>query len=78
MARIQLLLRSLPFVAAGMLLSACGVESVGTAASVAKLQADQARQGKQTLDSVNASLEAASKTAEDKLKRAEGEGGSQP
>lgn len=61
--------------AAAFLLAACGAESVGAAAGVAKLQAEQARQGKESLDSVKAGVDAAAQASQDKLKRAE-EGGS--
>ncbi len=52
-------------------LSGCGVETAGTAAGVAKLQAEQARQGKESLDAVRANLDAAAQASQDKLKRAE-------
>ncbi len=52
-------------------LSGCGVEAAGTAADVAKLQAEQARQGKESLDAVRANLDAAAQASQDKLKRAE-------
>jgi len=64
------------FVAAtAFLLASCGAESVGAAAGVAKLQAEQARQGKESLDSIKAGVDAATQASQDKLKRAE-EGGS--
>ena len=52
-------------------LSGCGVETAGTAVGVAKLQAEQARQGKESLDAVRANLDAAAQASQDKLKRAE-------
>ncbi len=52
-------------------LAGCGVESAGTAAGVAKLQADQARQGKETMESVKSSLDAAAQASQDNLRRAE-------
>ncbi len=54
-----------------IVLSGCGVETAGTAAGVAKLQAEQARQGKESLDAVRANLDAAARASQDKLKRAE-------
>ncbi len=54
-----------------LLLSGCGVETAGTAAGVAKLQAEQAKQGKESLDAVRANLDAAAQASQDKLKRAE-------
>jgi hypothetical protein len=50
----------------------CGVESAGTAATIGKLQAEQAKQGKQTLDSVKASLDAANNAAEENRQKQEG------
>ena len=45
-----------------MALSACGVADVATSAAVtAKLQAEQARQGKETMDKIKADLDAAAK-----------------
>jgi len=60
-----------PCVVAVLLLHGCGVETAGTAASVAGMQAEQAKQGKTTLDSVNAKLDAAAQTSQDNLKKAE-------
>lgn len=62
---------SLLLALAVMVFSGCGAESVGTAAGVAKLQAEQARQGKESLDAVRANLDAAAQASQDKLKRAE-------
>lgn len=58
-------------VALMLLLAGCGVESAGTAAGVAKLQADQAKQGKESLDAAKAGLDAAAQASQDRLKRAE-------
>lgn len=49
----------------------CGVETVGVAATTAKLQADQAKQGKEDIDKVKASLDAANKASQENLKQAE-------
>ena len=54
-----------------IVLIGCGVETAGTAAGVAKLQAEQAKQGKESLDAVRANLDAATQASQDKLKRAE-------
>jgi hypothetical protein len=64
------------FVACGLLLSiaGCGVEGLGTAATAAKLQADQAKQGKETMDALKANIDAANQKAADSASRAEGAG----
>lgn len=49
----------------------CGVESAGTAATVGKLQAEQARQGKEQMEAFKANLDAANKATEESAKRAE-------
>ncbi len=49
---------------AALLLSGCGLETAGSAATVGKLQADQARQAKDNMDAMKASLDAANKEAE--------------
>ncbi len=54
-----------------IMLSGCGVETAGTAAGVAKLQAEQAKHGKESLDAVRANLDSAAQASQDKLKRAE-------
>lgn len=64
-------MRSLAMVAVILVLAGCGAESVGTAAGVAKLQAEQARQGKESLDAAKAGLDAAAKASQDRLKKAD-------
>lgn len=54
-----------------LLLYGCGVEGLGTAATAAKLQAEQARQAKQNMEVVKEQLDAASKTAEQRARQAE-------
>ena len=49
----------------------CGAETVGVAATTAKLQADQAKQGKEDMDKLKASLDAANKASQENLKQAE-------
>ncbi|MBT9522143.1 MAG: hypothetical protein IV101_14800 [Dechloromonas sp.] len=49
---------------AALLLSGCGLETAGSAATVGKLQADQAKQAKENMDAMKASLEAVNKEAE--------------
>ena len=49
----------------------CGVETVGVAATTAKLQTDQAKQGKEDIDKVKASLDAANKASQENVKQAE-------
>jgi len=53
------------------LVSGCGVESAGTAATVAKLQAEQAKQGKQTLDDFKVKLDEATKASEERTRQAD-------
>ncbi len=49
----------------------CGLESVGTAASVGKLQADQAKQAKESMDKLKTNINAAMTEAEQSRKKAE-------
>ena len=49
-------------------LAGCGVETAGVAA---KLQADQAKQGKEDMDKLKANLDATNKAAQENLKQAE-------
>lgn len=56
---------------AALLLSGCGLETAGSAATVGKLQADQAKQAKESMDAMKASLEAANKEAEARNKALE-------
>lgn len=49
----------------------CGVESAGTAATVAKLHAEQARQGKDNLEDFKAKLDEATKASEERTRRAD-------
>lgn len=61
-------------IAALFLLSACGVADVGvTAATNAKIQAEQIKQGKETINQVQADLDAAAKAAEQQRQKAEAE-----
>ncbi len=50
--------------------SGCGVETLGAAATTAKLQADQAKQAKENMDDFKAKLEEANKATEESAKRA--------
>ncbi len=52
-------------------LAGCGAETAGTAAVVGKMQAEQASQAKQSLDSVKAGLDAAGQQAQERLQQAE-------
>ena len=54
-----------------ILVFGCGAESVGTAATVAKLQADQAEKAKQTLEQFKGNLETATKAAEQNTRQTE-------
>ena len=49
----------------------CGAETVGAAATVAKLQAEQAKQGKADMDKFKANLDAATKASEERIKQTE-------
>ena len=54
-----------------LFLSGCGIEAAGTAATVGKLQAEQAKQAKEQADAMKASLEASTKEAEARNKALE-------
>ncbi len=54
-----------------LLLSGCGAESVGTAATVAKLQAEQAEKAKGKLDQFKGQLDAATKAEEQHVRQTE-------
>ncbi|MGB4065737.1 MAG: hypothetical protein WBK19_18100 [Azonexus sp.] len=56
---------------AALLLSGCGLETAGSAATVGKLQADQAKQAKQNIDAMKAGLDAANKETEARNKALE-------
>ena len=62
-------MKTIALTAIAILLFGCGVESVGTAASVAKLQADQAKQGKETMDKLKTDLDASLKQVEQNAKQ---------
>ena len=57
-----------------LVLYGCGLESAGTAAAVGKLQADQARQAKENMDTLKANLDASMKATEESAKKAEAAG----
>jgi len=54
-----------------LLLSGCGLDSLGAAATTAKLQADQAKQAKENMDTFKAKLDEANKATEESARRAE-------
>ena len=54
-----------------LLLSGCGLDSLGAAATTAKLQADQAKQAKENMDTFKAKLDEANKATEESAMRAE-------
>ena len=54
-----------------LLLSGCGVDSLGAAATTAKLQADQAKQAKENMDAFKAKLDEANKATEESARMAE-------
>ena len=58
-----------------LLLFGCGLEGAGTAAAVAKLQAEQAKQSKEQMEVLKTSLDSAMKEAEQNRKKAEEEPG---
>lgn len=55
------------------LLAACGLDVGITAASTAKMQAEQVKQGKETINQIQADLDAAAKTADQRRQQAEAE-----
>ena len=54
-----------------LLFSGCGLDSLGAAATTAKLQADQAKQAKENMDTFKAKLDEANKATEESARRAE-------
>lgn len=56
---------------AALLLSGCGLETAGSAATAGKLQADQAKQAKENMDAMKASLDTANKETEARNKALE-------
>ncbi|MBK7356256.1 hypothetical protein [Propionivibrio sp.] len=63
-------MRTAALISIVLALAGCGVESAGTAATVGKLQAEQAKQGKQQMETFKANLDAATKATEESAKRA--------
>ncbi|MBP8168458.1 MAG: hypothetical protein KAX99_02240 [Azonexus sp.] len=55
-------------------LSGCGLETAGSAAAVGKLQAENAKQAKENMGAMKASIEASTKEAEAKNKALEDAG----
>lgn len=66
----KIMRRFIPFLLLVSLVG-CGAETVGVAATTAKLQADQAKQGKEDMDKLKANLDAANQAAQENLKQAE-------
>lgn len=63
-------------IALAALLSGCGLADVGTAAATnAKLQAEQIKQGKETTEKFKQSLEAATRENQQRQEQAEGKSG---
>lgn len=56
---------------AALFLSGCGLETAGSAATAGKLQADQAKQAKENMDAMKASLDTANKETEARNKALE-------
>jgi hypothetical protein len=54
-----------------VLLSGCGIESASTVTTVGKLKADEAKQGKEQMETFKANLNAATKASEESVKRSE-------
>lgn len=52
-------------------LSGCGVESASTVATVGKLKADEAKQGKEQMEAFKANLNAATKASEESVRKSE-------
>lgn len=55
-------------------LSACGLETAGSAAAIGNLQAENAKQAKETMDAMKISIEASAKEAEARNKALEDAG----
>ena len=53
------------------LMSGCGLDAVGTAATVGKLQADQAQQARQNMEKFKADLDSTTKQTDENLRKAE-------
>ena len=58
-------------VLAALILSGCGLETAGSAAAVGKLQAENAKQAKESMGAMKASIEASTKEAEARNKALE-------
>jgi hypothetical protein len=54
-----------------LLVSGCGIETATTAATTAKLQADQTKQAQQQMEKAKADIDAAMKQSSDRLNQAE-------
>ena len=52
-------------------LSACGLETAGSAATAGAIQQQEMRQGRETLDKVNQQLQQANQAAEERLRQAD-------
>lgn len=57
--------------ATAFILFGCGIETATTAATAAKLQADQAKEGQRTMDKAKADIDAAMKQSDERMKQAE-------
>ena len=57
--------------ALGFILAGCGVETAGTAATVATLKAEEAKQGQASKEKIVNQLDAVNQQAEQRLKAAE-------
>jgi len=64
-------MRNVAFAVCSVLLFGCGVESAGTVAAVGKLQAENARQAKESMDKLKTDLDAATTVADQNRKKAE-------
>lgn len=64
-------MKSIFLVVSATFLFGCGAESVGTAATVAKLQADQAEKAKQTMEQFKVQLDTATKAEQQNARQAE-------
>ena len=64
-------MKSILTITAILLISACGVETATTAATTAKLQADQTKQAQQQMEKAKADIDAAMKQSSDRLNPAE-------
>jgi len=62
---------TITMLAAGMLLAGCGVETLGAAATAAKLEAEQAKKAQSDMKKIESQLDSAAKLSNERLREAE-------